>query len=73
MTNEDKKIVNTAYFMVRAVLTYKEPNAKAISELYEIHTGNKKVFLEHLKAINSITGKAIKILEGKDTWNNQVQ
>lgn len=40
-----------------------EPTAEGISELFEIHRGNKKVILEHLKAINSIITKAIEELE----------
>lgn len=40
-------------------------SAEAISELYEIKNGNKKVIYEHLIAINNIISKAIKYLESK--------
>lgn len=62
MTKENKKVINTAYNFVIAILNYGEPTAEAISELCNIKSGNKKALLEHLKAINSITGDAIKML-----------
>lgn len=46
-----------------------EVTAQGLSELYEVQQGNKKLILEHLKAINSIIGKAIKELEVK--WQKE--
>lgn len=62
MTKEEKQIVSTAYHFVIAISCYDESNALSLSELFEIRQGNKKVLLEHLKATNSIIGKAIKLL-----------
>lgn len=64
MTKEERQIVQTAYSFVISILGYGEPSANNVAELFEIQTGNKEVLLEHLKAINSITGKAIDILGG---------
>lgn len=66
MTKEDEQIISTAYSFVISILSYGDPKMENISELFEIRNGNKKVLLEHLKAINSITGKAIKLLEGDE-------
>lgn len=38
-------------------------NIESANELYEIHNGNNKVLLKHLKAITSIMNKAINELE----------
>lgn len=62
MIKENKQIINTAYSFVTAILSYGEPTAEALNELYEIKSGNKKVLLQHLKAIDSIISDAIKIL-----------
>lgn len=62
MSEENKQILNTAYKIIIANLSYGDINANMWYELYEIRDGNKQVLLEHLKAINSITGKAIKLL-----------
>lgn len=35
-----------------------------LTDLYEIKHGNKKVILEHLKAVSNIINRAIKELEG---------
>ena len=64
MSNDDKQIVKIAMNFVHAILSYGEPTPEGLSELYEISKGNKKVLLSHLKAINEITGKAIKALGG---------
>lgn len=37
----------------------------AISDLYEISVGNKKVLLEHAKALRDIFDKAVKELENE--------
>lgn len=66
MNNDDKQIVEVAMNFVLAILSYKKPTTEGLSELYEINKGNKKVLLSHLKAINSITGKAIKALGGNE-------
>lgn len=65
MTEQDKQIILTAYGFVISILSYGEPTTEGINELYKIKNGDKKVLLEHLKAINSITGDAIKLLGGK--------
>lgn len=62
MSKEDKQIIKVANNFVISILGYGEPNAKRLAELYEIKDGNKKLLLEHLRAINSIIGKAIKLL-----------
>ena len=43
-----------------------EPTAEGLYDLMEVRSGNKKVMLEHLKAIHSIFGKAINELKGSD-------
>ena len=62
MDKEEKQIVQTAFGFVRAILSYGEPSVEALAELLEIKSGNKKILLEHLKAINNIISDAIKIL-----------
>lgn len=62
MSNEDNQIISTAYNFVISILSYGEPTPESLNELYEIKNGNKELLLEHLKAINSITGDAIKLL-----------
>ena len=47
------------------ILGGSDASPEAISELYEIHNGNKKVIYEHLITINNIISKAIKYLESK--------
>lgn len=37
--------------------------AQGLSELFEIKNGNKKIILEHLKAVSNIINRAIKELE----------
>lgn len=37
---------------------------QGLTDLYEIKHGNKKVILEHLKAVSNIINRAIKELEG---------
>ncbi len=54
--------VKTAIGFIELIIG-NEPTAEGLSELFEIHQGNKKVILEHLKAINTIISKAIKELE----------
>ena len=42
----------------------KDVKPQGMSDLYEIYTGNKKVLLEHIKAIKNIFTKAETYLEG---------
>lgn len=65
MNEQDKQIITTAYNFVISILSYGEPNADSIAELYEIKNGNKEVLLGHLKAINNIISDAIKLLGGE--------
>ena len=66
MNENDKTILKTAYNFVISILSYGEPTTEALYDLMEIKQGNKQLLLDHLKAINSITGDAIKILGGKN-------
>ena len=63
--NNDERIVKTAYNFVIAILSFGEPTVDAMYDLFELKNGNKELLLNHLNAISSIMGKAIKILEGK--------
>ena len=40
-----------------------EYTSEGLSELYEVENGNKKVILEHLKAIYNIIGRGIQEIE----------
>lgn len=62
MNNNDKKIVKVATNFIIAILSCREIKTDGLSDLYNINSGDKKVLLEHLKAVNNITGKAIEIL-----------
>lgn len=42
-----------------------EATAAGVSELFEIHAGNKKVIKKHLKVITNIMNRALKDLEEK--------
>lgn len=42
------------------------PTSNAIYELFEIQSGNKKVIIEHIKAIRNIMDKPLEELEGSD-------
>lgn len=64
MSDNDKQIVKIATNFVFAILKYGEPTGEVLSDIYEISNGNKELLLEHLKAIHSIIGKAIRILGG---------
>lgn len=50
---------------IEKILGGSDISLEAMSELYEIKNGNKKVIYEHLIAINDIISKAIKYLESK--------
>ena len=43
------------------------PTSEALYELYEIQKGNKKVIIEHIKAIRNIMDKALEELERSDS------
>lgn len=62
MSDNDKQIVKVSTNFVLAILNRGELTGEVLSDIYEISTGNKKVLLEHLRAIHSIIGKAIEIL-----------
>lgn len=64
MSDNDKQIVKIATNFVLAILKHGEPTGEALSDIYKISNGNKKLLLEHLKAIHGIIGKAIGILGG---------
>lgn len=64
MNNEEKQIIATAYNFVISILSCSDPTPETMIEKYKISQGDKKLLLEHLKAINSITGDAIKLLGG---------
>lgn len=64
MSNDDEKIVRVATNFIISILSYEEITMDGFLDLCKIKNGDKKVLLEHLKAVNNITGKAIKILEG---------
>lgn len=61
--------LNIAISFLDKVLGSENTTAEALSELYEIKHGNKKVILEHLKAIVSIFSKAIDYLENEENNN----
>ena len=62
---DEKRILNASYNFVIAILSFGEPTVDAMYDLFELRIGNKELLLDHLNAISSIMGKAIKILEGK--------
>lgn len=62
MNKENKQIIAVATNFVISILNYGELNAESVAELFEIKNGNKKVLLDHLKAIDSIISNAIKLL-----------
>ena len=64
--------VKTAIGFIQLIIG-NEPTAEGIYELFEINNGNKKVILEHLKAINSIVSKAIEELEGENVSTSKTK
>lgn len=66
MAEDENQILKTAYGFIISILSYGEPTTDALYDLMQLKQGNKELLLEHLKAINSITGNAIKILGGKN-------
>lgn len=63
---DEKQILKTAYGFIISILSYGEPTTDALYDLMQLKQGNKELLLDHLKAINSITGEAMKILGGKE-------
>ena len=63
MNKDNERIIEVSKNFVVTILS-RNMNIESANDLYEINGGNKEVLLEHLKAINSITNDAIKILEG---------
>lgn len=43
------------------------PTNEGLHEIFEIQRGNKKIIIEHIKAIRDIMDKALKELEGSDS------
>ena len=43
------------------------PTNEGLHEIFEIQRGNKKIIIEHMKAIRDIMDKALKELEGSDS------
>ncbi len=43
------------------------PTSEAIYALLEVQSGNKKVIIEHMKAIKNIMNRALEELEGSDS------
>lgn len=64
--------VKTAIGFIELIIG-NEPTALGISELFEIHQGNKKVILEHLKAINDIISRAIEELEEENVSTSKIE
>ncbi len=63
--------LNVAISLLDKILGGENTTAEALSELYEIKNGNKKIILEHLKAIVSIFSKAIDYLENGENHNDK--
>ena len=51
------------HFLRLILMNGGEYTSDGLSDLYEIENGNKKVILEHLKAIYSIIGQGIQEIE----------
>ena len=60
--------VKTAISLVIKILQNNDnPTNEGLHEIFEIKRGNKKIIIEHIKAIRDIMGKALKELEGSDS------
>jgi hypothetical protein len=60
--------VKTAISLVIKILQNNDnPTNEGLHEIFEIQRGNKKIIIEHIKAIRDIMGKALKELEGSDS------
>lgn len=55
-------------FIIKILQNNDNPVSEALYELYEIQNGNKKIIIEHIKAIRNIMNKALEELEqGSDS------
>lgn len=55
-------------FIIKILQNNDNPVSEALYELYEIQSGNKKIIIEHIKAIRNIMNKALEELEqGSDS------
>lgn len=62
--------VKTAISLVIKILQNNDnPTSEGLHEIFEIQRGNKKIIVEHIKAIRDIMDKALEELEGSD--NNE--
>lgn len=60
--------VKTAISLVIKILQNNDnPTNEGLHEIFEIQRGNKKIIIEHIKAIRDIMDKALKELEGSDS------
>lgn len=54
-------------FIIKILQNSDNPTSEAIYDLLEVQSGNKKVIIEHIKAIRNIMDKALEELEGSDS------
>lgn len=61
--------VKTAVSLVIKILQNdRNPTSDALYEIFKIQNGNKKIIIEHIKAIKNIMNKALEELErGRDS------
>lgn len=63
--------VKTAISLVIKILQNNDnPTSKGLYEIFDIQRGNKKIIIEHIKAIKNIMDKALEELEGSDSNEN---
>lgn len=53
--------------VIKILQNNSEPTNEGIYIIYEIQQGNKKIIVEHIKAIKNIMNKALEELEGSDS------
>ena len=60
--------VKTAISLITKILQNNDnPTSEGLHEIFEIQNGNKKIIIEHIKAIKNIMSKALEELEGSDS------
>ena len=60
--------VKTAISLVIKILQNNDnPASEGLYEIFDIQRGNKKIIIEHIKAIKNIMDKALEELEGSDS------
>jgi len=60
--------VKTAISLIIRILQNNDnPTSEGLYDLFEIQRGNKKIIIEHIKAIRNIMNKALEELEGSDS------